>query len=279
MPAIEDDIDLPRGGELGALLRGWRSARGKSQLDVSLEASISQRHVSFIESGRSVPGREKLLDIAEMLDVPLRERNALLLAAGYAPVYREGRWDEPQMRSITAAAARMLKQQEPYPAVLMDRYWNVLSANDAAPRFFGLFTDMAGRAGPRNILHLMFDPAGMRPFVRDWSTVASSLLGRVRREAVGGVADPRTRELIEALLAYPGAPAGRNPPHSVTDLPMIPLSFEKDGAVLNYFSMVCTVGTPTAVAAQELRVECMFPADQATEGRHLALMAPWHGGS
>ncbi|MGI4811635.1 MAG: helix-turn-helix domain-containing protein [Janthinobacterium lividum] len=267
----------PRGGELGELLRGWRSARGRSQLDVSLDANMSQRHLSFVESGRSTPGRDKLLAIADALDIPLRERNALLLAAGYAPLYRDGSWDEPQMAGITAAAARLLRQQEPYPAVLMDRHWNVLSANAAAPRFFGLFIDMAERAGPRNILHLMFDPAGMRPFIRNWGVVAASLLGRVRREAVGGVLDPRSRELIEALLAYPGAPVGRAPLPSTTDLPMVPLSFERNGAVLSYFSMVCTVGTPTAVAAQELRVECMFPADQATEDQHLALMAPGTG--
>lgn len=264
--------DGRRGGELGALLRDWRSARGRSQLDVSLDANMSQRHFSFIESGRSTPGREKLIDIADALDIPLRERNALLVAAGYAPVYRDGGWDEPQMAGITAAAARLLRQQEPYPAMLMDRHWNVLSANAAALRFFGLFIDMAGRTGPRNILHLMFDPAGMRPFIHNWDMVASSLLGRVRREAVGGVLDPRTRELIDALQAYPGTPARRETPQSASDLPMVPLSFERDGTLLSYFSMVCTVGTPTGVAAQELRVECMFPADGATECRHLEIM-------
>jgi hypothetical protein len=117
----------------------------------------------------------------------------------------------------------------------------------------------------------MFDPAGMRPFIPDWNKVAAALIGRVRREAVGRVVDPRTRELLDALQAYPGAPAGRRA-QGGDDLPMIPLSFHKDGVVLNYFSMISTVGTPTAVAAQELRVECMFPADEATESRHMSLM-------
>ena len=258
--------------ELGDLLRGWRSARGKSQLDLSLEADVSQRHLSFIESGRSAPGRDKLMDIAEALDVPLRERNVLLLAAGYAPLYAEGGWDAPQMKRITAAVGRMLKQQEPYPAVLMDRYWNVLDTNDAAPRFFGRFIDMAARTGPRNILHLMFDSAGMRPFIRDWDRVSQSLLARVRREAVGRVVDPRTRELLDALATYPGAPPRRGRRPVGDDLPMIPLSFEKEGVVLNYFSIISTVGAPTTVAAQEMRVECMFPADDATEAAHLAFL-------
>lgn len=261
-------------GTLGDLLRDWRSTRGKSQLDLALDADVSQRHLSFIESGRSVPGREKLLDIAEALDIPLRERNQLLLAAGYAPMFREDAWDDPQMRSITAAAKRMLKQQEPFPAILMDRYWNVLATNEASPRFFGSFIDMASRTGPRNVLHLMFDPTGMRPFIRDWDKVAASLIGRVRREAVGGVLDPGTRELLAALLAYPGAPATRTAQTS-GELPMIPLSFEKDGEMLSYFSMVSTVGTPTTVAAQELRIECMFPADDITERRHHELAATW----
>lgn len=132
--------------ELGALLRRWRSVRGKSQLDLALEAGLSQRHLSFIESGRSTPGRQKLLDLAEALDVPLRERNSLLLAAGYAPIYGDDGWNEPQMRSIKRAVDRMLRQQEPYPAILMDRYWNVLATNDATLRFFGqLYTWQRGR--------------------------------------------------------------------------------------------------------------------------------------
>ncbi|WP_037479882.1 helix-turn-helix domain-containing protein [Sphingomonas sp. PAMC 26617] len=257
---------------LGDLLREWRSIRGRSQLDVSLEADISQRHLSFIESGRSAPGRDKLVNIAEALDVPLRERNVLLLAAGYAPLYPEGAWDAPQMKIITKAVARMLKVQEPYPAVLMDRHWNVLAANDALPRFFGRFVDMAARAGPRNLLHLMFDPFGMRPFIRDWERTSASLIDRVRREAVGRVIDPKTRELLDALLAYSGMQDGRGFRGASADLPMIPLGFEKDGVTLNYFSMVSTIGTPTTVAAQELRVECMFPADEETERCHATFM-------
>ena len=256
--------------ELGRLLRRWRSLRGRSQLDLALEAGISQRHLSFVESGRSTPGRQKLVDLAEALDVPLRDRNALLLAAGYAPIYVEHGWNEPQMRSITGAVERLLRQQEPFPAFLMDRYWNVLATNDATPRFFGQFVDLAARKGPRNVLHLMFDPAGMRPFIRDWDRVARTLIERVHREAVGRVIDERTSELLDALASYEGAGGGSAGPADA--LPMIPLSFEKDGVVLDYFSIVSTVGTPTTISAQELRLECMFPVDDATEQRHRALL-------
>lgn len=266
-----------RVGDLRALLRRWRSTRGKSQLDVAVDSGISQRHLSFIESGRSAPSRETILAIAEALDVPFRDRNVLFLAAGYAPMYADGSWDSVDMLSITTAVERMLRQQEPYPAVLMDRYWNVLSSNAAAPRFFGEFIDIRGlqtRTGRRNLLHLTFDPAGMRPFIHDWQTVSHSLIQRVHNEAVGHVVDERTRELLDALMAYPGMttePDGRLE-NAAINLPMIPLSFVRDGAVLNYFSMVVVVGTARTIMSQELRVECLFPADELTETRHMALM-------
>lgn len=261
-----------QGASLGDLLRDWRAVRGTSQLDLALVAGVSQRHLSFVESGRSTPTRETLTAIAEALEVPLRERNALLHAAGYAPLYTEAEWDAPEMASISAAVARLLSQQEPYPAVLMDRHWTVLAANEAAPRFFGRFIDLEARPKPRNMLHLMFDPAGMRPFIRDWARVSTSLLDRVRREAIGHVIDAGSRALLDALLAYDDPPVRRTPRSIRAALPMIPIGFEKDGVALNYFSMVTTVGTPTAIAAQELRVECLFPADEETERGHLPFL-------
>jgi transcriptional regulator with XRE-family HTH domain len=261
--------------DLRALLRHWREARGFSQLDLSLVAGISQRKISFIESGRSVPGRQTLMNIAQSLDVPLRERNALLLSAGYAPMYSEAEWSNKEMSVVMGAATRMLQQHEPFPAIVMDRYWNVLLTNRAAPDFFDCFIDMAARTGPRNILHLMFDPQGMRPHIADCESVALSLIQRVHREAVGHVIDARTQQLLDALLAYPGVrPEWRSQAMAASSstLPVVPLSFVKDGAALNYFSMITTVGTPSTVAAQELRIECMFPADSETEARHIALL-------
>src|SRR6201992_1467845 len=143
----------------GVLLRQWRDIRGKTQLDLSIDAGVSQKHISFVESGRSTPSRQMLLDLAQALDMPLRERNALLVAGGYAPLYSDARLDAPAMARITTVLQRMLRQHEPYPAIVMDRAWNVLLTNDAAPRFFNCFIDLAARPAPRNLLHLMFDPA------------------------------------------------------------------------------------------------------------------------
>jgi len=212
------------------------------------------------------------MTLAGALDIPLRDRNALLMAAGYAPMFSETSWDSHEMQAITNAVKRMLRQHEPFPAIVMDRYWNVLMTNDSAPRFFGRFVDLAMFGQPRNVLRLMFHPQGMRPFILNWAAVAPSLFERVYRESVGGVVDEKTQQLLSELSAYPDVkdlrphPAGE--PH-----PTIPLSFAFEKRVLNYFSLVTTVGTPQTIAAQELRIECMFPADEETERQHLASFA------
>jgi transcriptional regulator with XRE-family HTH domain len=265
-------IAKPAANELGVLLRHWRDLRGKSQFDLSLDTGVSQRHISFIESGRSIPGRQTLLEIAQALDIPLRDRNSLLLAAGYAPIYSDGAWNGAEMQSVTGALERMLRQHEPFPAVVMDRYWDVLMTNEAAPRFFNCFIDMAARKTPRNLLHLMFDPNGMRPFIANWEAVAKSLFQRVYRESVGRVIDDRTGALLAALLAYPDVKTEWKNPVELSAMPVIPIGFVRDGEVLSYFSMVTTVGTPQTIAAQELRIECMFPADAATEAHHRKMM-------
>jgi transcriptional regulator with XRE-family HTH domain len=259
--------------ELGVLLRHWRDLRGRSQFDLSLDTGVSQKQISFVEGGRSVPNRQTLMAIAQALDIPLRDRNTLLLAAGYAPIYSEGEWNSMEMKSVTDALKRILYQHEPFPAMVMDRYWNVLMTNECAPRFFNCFFDMAAREGPRNMLHLMFDPKGMRPFVANWEDVAKALFERVYRESVGRVVDEKTKQLLAALLAYPDVKSEWKNPIAMSFMPVIPLSFIKNGQVLNYFSMVTTVGTPQTVAAQELRIESMFPADEATESHHVALMS------
>jgi transcriptional regulator with XRE-family HTH domain len=257
--------------DLGLLLRRWRGLRGVSQLELALDTGISQRHLSFIESGRSTPSRQTLTGIVQSLEVPLRERNSIFLAAGFAPAYSEAPWDAREMQGITRALDRMLRQHDPFPAIVMDRYWNVLATNESSPRFFGSFIDMAARTGPRNMLHLIFDPDGMRPFVADWETVARSLIQRVYRETIGHVTDERTRALLDELFAYPGVDASwrlHGAVGSTSNLPMIPMGFRKDGKILSYFSMVTSVGAPQSVAAQELRIESMFPADEETEVLH-----------
>jgi len=254
--------------QAGVLLRRWRGLRGKTQLDLSIEAGVSQKHISFVESGRSAPSRQMLLDLAQALDMPLRERNALLVAGGYAPLYADTKLDAPAMQRINSVLQRMLRQHEPFPAVVMDRAWNVLLTNEAAPRFFGCFIDLAARPSPRNLLHLMFDPAGMRPFIANWQEAGRSLLARVHRESPGHVIDIETRRLLDALSRYPDVEPAWRAPMPRDDMPMIPLAFTKGGVTLTYFSMITTVGTPQTLAAEELRLECMYPADEATEAEH-----------
>jgi transcriptional regulator with XRE-family HTH domain len=263
---------MPQKNELGDLLKQWRGLRGRSQLDISVDTGISQRQISFIESGRSVPSRSTLMGIAQVLEIPLRERNALLLAAGYAPLYSDAVWNSDEMKSISKALARMIAHHEPYPAIVMDRYWNVLLTNDAAPRFFNCFIDMSERPSPRNMLHLMFDPKGVRPFIANWGALAKTLIQRVHREAVGHIVDQKTKDLVADLLAYPDVQSDWRAPETLSALPMIPIRFIKDGAMMSYFSLVTTVGTPQAIAAQELRVECMYPADDETEVIHAKLL-------
>ncbi len=266
----------PGSNPAGALLRQWRDVRGKSQLDLAFDAGVSQKHISFVESGRSQPSRQMVVDLAEALGVPLRERNAILLAAGYAPHYSEEALDAPSLSRIATALQRLLKQNEPFPAVVMDRHWNVVLANDAAPRFFGCFVDLATRREPRNLLHLMFDPAGLRPFVVDWPGTSRMLLARVHREAPGHIVDAGTRHLLDQLGQYPDVDTRRRAPDPTAASPMIPLTFDKDGVTLSYFSMITTVGTPQAVAAEELRLECMVPADDETERGHVDFVARHH---
>jgi len=245
--------------QLGTLLRFWRQERGKSQLDLSLDTGISQRHLSFVESGRSAPSRNLLSTVSDALNIPLRERNALLLASGYAPKYSEPSIDDEQMEVVTLAVDRMLYQHEPHPALVLDRHWNVVRTNQAAPTFFGSFIDLKTRSKPRNLLELMFDPEGMRPFIEDWRTVASGLLQRVKREAVGHMLDPGLQDLLKKLHRYPGAVDLEI--ESTLQSPVLPITFLRNGQRLSYFSLVTTVGTPQCITAQELRVECMFPGD------------------
>ncbi|HEX4139312.1 MAG TPA: helix-turn-helix transcriptional regulator [Candidatus Methylacidiphilales bacterium] len=268
----EPSLPSPQARELGELLRYWRGARGKSQLDLSLDSGLSQRHLSFIESGRSTPSRRALLDIAQALDIPLRERNALALSAGYAPVYAESEWSAPEMQILHKALERVLRQHEPYPAVVMDRYWQVVMRNEAAPRFFNRFIDLQARPSPRNLLHLIFDPKGLRPFIANWPEVAASLLQRVHRESIGRVIDEKTRELLAQLQAYPGVKAEWKKPSSSSALPLIPIGFAHKGKRINLFSLITTVGAPVSITAQEFRMECLFPADDESEKNYLDLM-------
>jgi transcriptional regulator with XRE-family HTH domain len=251
--------------EVGSLIAYWRNLRRKSQLALATEADVSPRHVSFIESGRANPSREMVLLLARVLDVPLREQNRLLTAAGFAAAYRESELTAPQLAVVKQALDAILAQHEPYPAVVLDRRWNVTGTNAAADAFFGFL--LAGQAAPApaNVLRLIFHPEGLRRWIANWDDVAESLLQRVHREAVGQVVDDELRALIAEVCAYPGVPDKWKRPDLATQLlPILPIRFERDGKRFAYFSTVTTLGTPVDVTSQEARVECFFPVDEET---------------
>jgi transcriptional regulator with XRE-family HTH domain len=249
----------------GPRLQQWRKTRRLSQLALATEAEISPRHLCFVETGRARPSREMVLILASVLDIPLRERNGLLLAAGFAPIYQESTMDAPALAAVRGALDAILRQQEPFPAVVMDRHWNILGTNDAATRFFGFLLGARAAAAPANVLRMMFHPDAVRPYVANWSAVAEALVQRVHREAVGGVPDETTDRLLAEILAYPGVPPSlRRPDPAAPLLPVVPVSFQKGEARFDFFSTVTTLGTPQDVTVQEIRIECFFPVDDQT---------------
>ncbi len=252
----------------GHALRHWRQVRGKSQLDLALDAEVSPRHVSFIETGRSRPSRQMIHALATALDVPLRERNTLFTAAGYAPLYGESDLDAPELRPARRALDLLLTRHEPYPAIVMNRRWDVLLRNRGAERFFDRLAPGPGPTPeePPNVLRMMLHPQGLRPLVANWEEAAGALVQRVHREAIGGVPGAEAARVLAEVLAYPGVPASwRQPNLSAPLAPLVPIVFARGGRSWRFFSTVTTLGTPQDVTLQELRLECFFPADEATE--------------
>ncbi len=270
------EVQPPAGAAttFGPMLQYWRRTRRLSQLALAHLADVSPRHVCFVETGRARPSREMVLLLASALDVPLRERNALLLAAGFAPVYGETSLDAPEVGAVREALDAILKQQEPYPAVVMDRRWDIRRTNAGAERFFRFLLVDGFDAAPGNVIKTVFHPSGLRPYIANWEAVARTLMHRIQREALGGVKDAAAEELVEEVLAYPDIPASlRTPALEQPLVPFIPVSFERDGRRFDYFSTVTTLGTPLDVTLQELRIECFFPANKATEERARELAA------
>lgn len=248
----------------GELLREWRQRRRLSQLELASSAEVSARHLSFVETGRSKPSRELLLHLAEHLEVPLRERNALLLAAGYAPVYRERSLDDEEMDPVRGALHRVLQGHEPYPAVIVDRRWDLLAANEAALRLFTAGVSPHLIEPPINAYRLGLHPEGLAARVRNMSEYSHHLLTRLQREAlVSG--DPSLEALLTEVRGYPDlthpTPVDADPAQML----FLPMELTTvDGDELSLFSTIATFGTALDVTVAELSIEAFFPADEHT---------------
>jgi transcriptional regulator with XRE-family HTH domain len=261
-------------GGVGPLLRRWRESRHLSQLDLALEAEVSARHISFLETGRAEPSREMLLALANVLDVPLRERNFLLLAAGYAPIYGETSLDDPRMTQVRAAIEIILGSNEPRSAIAHDRHWNIVMANDAFIRFLtvtlgeppaGLTALQVSKMPRLNVLRLVFDPNQVRRIIVNWETIAKSLLNEAFRR-LAWARDETLKKLITEILSYPGVPARwREPDLEAPHELILPMELSLDGKIARMFSTVTTIATPSDVTLQELHVESFYPADAETQ--------------
>ncbi len=259
--AMPASSDLRRG--VGELLREWRQRRRMSQLLLATEAEISTRHLSFVESGRALPSREMVMHLAERLDVPLRERNALLVAAGYAPLYRERALDDPQLAAAREAVELVLRAHAPYPALAVDRHWNIVAANDALAPLVGNASS-ALLAAPVNALRLSLHPDGIAPRILNWHAWRAHLLARLQRQ-IDASADPALGALHDELAAYPAPPqAGHAAVEPIQHHIAVPLHVRTALGDLAFYSTTTVFGTPVDITLSELAIEAFFPADEST---------------
>jgi transcriptional regulator with XRE-family HTH domain len=243
---------------VGSMLREWRSRRRLSQLELALEAEVSTRHLSFVETGRAQPSRDMVVRLAEQLDVPLRETNHLLLAAGYAPAYPDGGTEDSAVR---AALRHVLAGYEPYPALVVDRHWEMLDANAGVALLLeGVPAEQL--APPVNALRLALHPEGLAPRILNLGEWRAHILARLRRQ-VASTHDPQLATLLTELRAYPGDEVEI---HAADDI-IVPLRIEHDGGELRFMSIVTTFGTPLDASLQDVSVEAFLPADDATSAR------------
>jgi transcriptional regulator with XRE-family HTH domain len=243
---------------VGELLRGWRRRRRMTQLDLALEAEISARHLSFVETGRAQPSREMLVHLADELEIPLRERNLLLVAAGYAPLFPARSLDDPALEAARKAIDVVLQAQKPYPAFALDRHWNMIASNGALPTLYaGVKPELL--APPVNALRLSLHPEGLAPKIVNLGEWRAHLLARLRRQ-IHLTADATLLALQKEVAAYPAPPAPGVSEHSV----LIPLKLRFEESVLSFFSTTTLFGTPLDVTLSELALELFFPADAAT---------------
>ena len=258
-----------RGTAFADLLRERRKSHGFSQMTLAADAGLSQRHLSFLESAKARPSRAMVLQLAEAMALPLRERNRWLIAAGFAPLFAERPLHSPDMAPVQQALTLLLKQQEPYPAAVVDAGWNVLQANAATHKLLSVFGDPAALwkrvcgDKPPNLMKLTFHPEGLRPFIQNLDELGPGLITRAIREARES---PEAAETLETVLAYPGIPPRWRLAELWTPLaPVLPTRIGLGNVSLSFITMLCSFGTPLDLTADNLRVECLFPADEFTD--------------
>ena len=238
-----------------------------SQQALALEAGVSARHLSFVETGRARPDRDLLLSLARSLNIPLRGRNELLTAAGFAPVYRESTLEAPEFAQIRRAMDFMLKQQEPYPAIVLDRHWNIIMANGAMNRLTRLFLPgaKAEEAGAPNIMRLTYHPKGLRSWIVNWEETASAYIQWLHRDLLR-TGDEKIAALLDELLSYPGVPRKwLSIDLDASTAPFLAMEFSKDEMSYSFFTTISSFGTPYDITLHELRIESFFPADDLTD--------------
>ncbi len=255
----------------GNLLKYWRKQRNFSQLDLALASDVSQRHISFLESGRANPSQDMILQLATVLDIPLREQNIMLTTAGFAPIYSESDLSSPEFEPIRKALDFIMLSQTHSPVLIMDRYWNLIQSNPASQRLINWLINSEDLQnffydGKINLMRLMLHPQGLKPFVVNWKEIASHLIKRIYREAIANGNNEQTMQFYQEFLTYPDVPQLWKLSHSHTwQLPLLTVNFLKDGINLNFFSAIATLGTPHDIMLQELRIETLFPADEVTQ--------------
>lgn len=244
----------------GPLLKSWRTRRRLSQLDLALDAGMSQRHLSFLETGRSKPSRSAIWQICEALELPAAEQDVMLISAGFAPQIADTSWSSEVRDAVSASVDHVLKGHEPFPAVSVDRIWNLQRANESAQRFFAL----AGGTGQLNLLKEVFAPGALRANIRNWPEVARALFRLLDLEVARQPHDAEGKALLDELKDLPGvaeAIAERPKEHPA---PVLSIGFLIDGTELRLFSLIATVGMSMDATLDDLRIETLLPADEPT---------------
>lgn len=252
------------------LVKSWRAQSGVSQLELALRCDVSQKHISFLESARNTPSRSMVMLICDALDIPLRDRNQLMLSAGFAPAYKESDLSEPEMSAVNAAISMMLDQQLPYPAVVVDSFFNIVNANEGAMKLQCFLFDVDNPeelpAFSQNIMRGLFDRSGYGKFISNWDEIVPCLLRRLQSEVYASPNPKQMEDFISELTSYEGVPKDwKRQTLGEWESPIMTVNIAKDGIELSFFSTIATLGTPLDVTLQEIRIENYFPANEETK--------------